>query len=49
MANVLKDKRNLGQIDLGPKKVIMVVLQLRVRKVIPARIGVDQLPLLLSA
>lgn len=49
MANVLKDKRNLGQIDLGPKKVIMVALQLRVRKVIPARIGVDQLPLLLSA
>jgi hypothetical protein len=49
MANVLKDKGNLGQIDLGAKKVIMVTLQLCVRKVIPTRIGVDQLPLLLLA
>ena len=47
MANVLKDKGNFGQIDLGAKKVIMVALQFRVRKVIPAGIGVDQLPLLL--
>lgn len=39
MANVLKDKRNLGQIDLGSKKVIMVALQLCIRKMIPASMG----------
>lgn len=49
MANVLKDKGNLGQIDLGSKEVIMVALQLCVRKVIPTRIGVSFLGYLLLA
>ena len=44
MANVLKDKGNIGQINLRSKQVIMVALQLGVRKVIPARMGIGQLP-----
>lgn len=43
MANVLKDKRNFGKTDLCSEKIIMVPLQLRVRKMIPARINFDQL------